>query len=339
MLSERAQILLKTLVERYIAEGQPVGSRSLSRYACLDLSPASIRNVMADLESMGLVASPHHSAGRVPTAQGFRFFVDRLMTTQPLENLEIDRLEATLSEADPQKMLEQASLLLSQLTRFAGVVMTPRRQNAAFRQLEFLRLDDHRVLLVIITTDGEVQNRILQTEHAYNAQELQTAAQLLNQQYAGTTFSEVQHRMHEELKSLHTSIERLMRQALDASARALTRQSDDLVLSGERNLLNTDAFSDIGQLRRLFEMFEQKNTLIQLLDLSQQAEGVQIFIGSESGNLAPDECSVITAPYSINGSVVGTLGVIGPTRMPYDRIVPVVDITARLLTNALSSTH
>ena len=339
MLSERAQILLKTLVERYIAEGQPVGSRSLSHYAGLELSPASIRNVMADLESMGLVASPHHSAGRVPTAQGFRFFVDRLMTTQPLENLEIDRLETSLSEAEPHKMLEQASQLLAQLTCFAGVVMVPRRQNAAFRQLEFLRLDDHRVLLVIITTEGEVQNRILQTEHAYTAQDLHTAAQMLNQQYAGTTFSDVQHRMHEELLSLHTRIEKLMRQALDASARALSRPDDALVLSGERNLLNPQAFSDIGQLRRLFEIFEQKSTLVRLLDLSQQAQGVQIFIGSESGNLAPEDCSVITAPYSINGNVVGTLGVIGPTRMPYDRIVSVVDITARLLTNALSSTH
>ncbi len=339
MLNERAQILLKALVERYIADGQPVGSRSLAQYTSLDLSPASIRHVMADLEDMGLVASPHHSAGRVPTAQGFQFFVDRLMTAQPLESLEINRLKASFSESDPDRVLEQTSHLLSQLTRFAGIVMVPRRQNTAFRQIEFLHLGNKRVLLIIISTDGDVQNRILQTDRQYSNQELQQVAQLLNQYYAGTTIGQVQLKLHEELKSLHRNIEYLMQQALNASARLFARDDDELVVSGEHNLLNTHAFSNIEQLRKLFDLFEEKTTLVRLLDLSQQAEGVQIFIGQSSDNLTPDDCSVVTAPYHINGRIVGTLGVIGPTRMAYNRVVPIVDITARLLSNALSTTY
>jgi len=339
MLNERAQILLKALVERYIADGQPVGSRSLAQYTSLDLSPASIRHVMADLEDMGLVASPHHSAGRVPTAQGFQFFVDRLMTAQPLESLEINRLKASFSESDPDRVLEQTSHLLSQLTRFAGIVMVPRRQNTAFRQIEFLHLGNKRVLLIIISTDGDVQNRILQTDRQYSNQELQQVAQLLNQYYAGTTIGQVQLKLHEELKSLHRNIEYLMQQALNASARLFARDDDELVVSGEHNLLNTHAFSNIEQLRKLFDLFEEKTTLVRLLDLSQQAEGVQIFIGQSSDNLTPDDCSVVTAPYHINGRIVGTLGVIGPNRMAYNRVVPIVDITARLLSNALSTTY
>ncbi len=337
MLTERAQILLKTLVERYIADGQPVGSRMLSQYSRLDLSPASIRNVMADLESMGLVASPHHSAGRVPTAQGFRVFIDRLMTVQRLESLEINQLEAHLQDSDPQHVLSQTSQLLSQLTHFAGVVMIPKRRNTAFRQIEFLRLSERRILLVLITTDGEVQNRILNTDRTYSAAELSQAAQLLNQHYAGTTLRKARQTMQQELQSLHRDIDRLMQQALDASTAALEPPAEDWVLSGEHNLLRTDAFSGIEQLRRLFDLFEQKTSLARLLDLSQSAEGVQIFIGSESENAPPSDCSLVSAPYHMNGEIVGTLGVIGPTRMPYDRVVPIVDVTAKLLSNALSS--
>lgn len=337
MLTERAQILLKTLVERYIADGQPIGSLALSHYASMDLSSASIRNVMADLEEMGLVASPHHSAGRVPTVQGFRFFVDRLLTIQALESKEIERLEAQLAEAEPHAAINQASHLLSQLTRFAGVVMIPKRRNATvFQQLEFLRLADCRVLLVVITTDGEVQNKILHTHRTFSANELNQAAQMLNQYYAGMTLSEVSQRMLHELQLLHTDIDQLMQQALTASAAVLKRTDESWVLSGEHNLLSADAFSNIGQLRRLFDLFEQKTALIQLLDLSLHAEGVQIFIGSESENTPPTDCSVVTAPYRVNGEIVGTLGVIGPTRMPYHRVIPVVDVTAKLLSNVLS---
>lgn len=337
MLTERARILLKTLVERYIADGQPVASRTLSQYAALDLSTASIRNVMADLESMGLVSSPHTSAGRIPTVQGYRLFVDSLMTVQPLNNLEIDQLAAQLHPDDPQRVVSHASQLLSQLTQFAGVVMIPRRRNAAFQQIEFMRLAEKRVLLIIVTTDGEVQNRVLTTDRNYTSPELAQAAQLLNQHYAGTTLAHVRQRMQAELQSLHQDINGLMNLALNASDDALNQPHEGLVLSGERNLLHVAGFSsNMERMRRLFDLFEQKTSLIQLLDLSQQAEGVQIFIGTESEVVPLDECSVVTAPYQVNGEIVGTLGVVGPTRMAYERIVPIVDITAKLLSNALS---
>jgi heat-inducible transcriptional repressor len=336
MLTERAQILLKTLVERYIADGQPVGSRTLSQYSALDLSSASIRNVMADLEAMGLVTSPHTSAGRVPTVQGYRVFVDSLMTIKPLDSIEIDHLEAQLHTDDPQRVVAHASQLLSQLTQFAGMVMIPRRRNAAFKQLEFMRLAEKRVLLIIVTTDSEVQNRVLTTERNYTAAELTQAAQLLNQHYAGTTFDTVRQRMQAELQSLHQDINGLMNLALTASTEALSQNNEGLVLSGEHNLLKIDTFSNMERIRRLFDLFEQKTSLMQLLDLSQQAEGVQIFIGSESEVTPLDECSVVTAPYQVNGEIVGTLGVVGPTRMAYERVVPIVDITAKLLSNALS---
>ena len=336
MLSERAKILLKTLVERYIADGQPIGSRTLSHYATLDLSSASIRNVMADLEAMGLVASPHHSAGRIPTVQGYRVFVDSLMTIKPLNTLEIDQLEAKLHANDPHRVVTHASQLLSQLTQFAGVVMIPRRRNASFQQLEFIRLAEKRILLVIVTTDGEVQNRVLTTERNYNSNELSQAAQLLNQHYAGTTFDTVRQKMRSELQILHHDINELMQLALTTSAAAFKPSNDELVLSGERNLFKNDAFANMERMRRLFDLFEQKTSLMQLLDLSLQAEGVQIFIGSESDVVPLDDCSVVTAPYQVNGEIVGTLAVVGPTRMAYERVIPIVDITAKLLSNALS---
>ena len=337
MLTERAQILLKTLVERHVAEGQPVGSRTLSKYSALDLSPASIRNVMADLEDMGLVTSPHTSAGRVPTALGYRFFVDSLLTIQPLNSIEMSRLEEQLNADDPQRLATNASQLLSDLTRFAGVVMVPGRRSAAFRQLEFINLSEKRILLIIITAEGEVQNRVLVTDRPYSASELTRAANFLNQNYAGKTFSDVRHLMQDELQQLHQDINGLMNLALTASSAALAPNRDDLVMSGGHNLLKVNELSsNMERLRKLFDMFEQKTSLMQLLDISQRAHGVQIFIGGESEVDPLDGCSVVTAPYKVNGEIVGTLGVVGPTRMAYERIIPIVDITAKLLSSALS---
>ncbi|MEO6148023.1 MAG: heat-inducible transcriptional repressor HrcA [Sulfuriferula sp.] len=337
MLTERAQILLKTLVERHVAEGQPVGSRTLSKYSALDLSPASIRNVMADLEDMGLVTSPHTSAGRVPTALGYRFFVDSLLTIQPLNSIEMSRLEEQLNADDPQRLAANASQLLSDLTRFAGVVMVPGRRSAAFRQLEFINLSEKRILLIIITAEGEVQNRVLVTDRPYSASELTRAANFLNQNYAGKTFSDVRHLMQDELQQLHQDINGLMNLALTASSAALAPNRDDLVMSGGHNLLKVNELSsNMERLRKLFDMFEQKTSLMQLLDISQRAHGVQIFIGGESEVDPLDGCSVVTAPYKVNGEIVGTLGVVGPTRMAYERIIPIVDITAKLLSSALS---
>ena len=337
MLDRRAQILLKTLVERYIAEGEPVGSRVLSRYSGLDLSPATIRNVMADLEELGFIASPHTSAGRVPTPRGYRMFVDTLRTSRPLDRIEISQLEDNLHPDQPQKLISSASQLLSQLTHFAGVVVAPRHKSPAFRHIEFLTLSERRVLLIIVTPDGNVQNRILFTDKAYSPSDLTVAANFLNQHYAGLTFEDIRRRLQGELLQLREDVSRLMTEALEASDKAISESSEDYVLSGERNLLDSeDLSSNVHRLRELFELFERKTLLIRLLDSSNRAQGVQIFIGGESGVATLDECSVVTAPYEVEGQVVGTVGVIGPTRMAYERVIPIVDITAKLLSSALS---
>lgn len=336
MLSERARILLKTLVERYIADGQPVGSRALARFSGLDLSPASIRNIMADLEEMGFIASPHTSAGRIPTPRGYRFFVDTLLTVKPLEEGEIHQLEGQLQADNTQRLVASASHLLSDLTRFAGVVMTPRRRTAAFRHIEFVNLSDRRILLIIVTPEGDVQNRIIATDRAYTPSELTEAANFLNQHYAGLTFEEIKPRIQQELTELRENMVQLMTRALEVGSEA-AKPGEAYVLSGEGNLLHVqDLSSNMQSLRRLFELFEQKTGLLQLLDLSSRAQGVQIFIGGESGLVPLDECSIVTAPYKVDGQVVGTVGVIGPTRMAYERVIPIVDITARLLSSALS---
>ena len=337
MLEKRAQVLLKTLIERYITEGQPVGSRTLSKYSGLDLSPATIRNVMSDLEEMGFIISPHTSAGRVPTPAGYRFFVDTLLTTKPLESSEIHQMEGNLHPDNPQRVIQSASQLLSQLTQFAGVVMAPRRKAVTFRQIEFLRLSEKRVLLIVVTPSGDVQNRILLTEREYTATELIEAANYINQNYSGQSFEAVRARLHSELSALRQDMFALMSVALEAGDRAVSENSEQYIISGERNLLSVqDLSSDVTRLKQLFELFERKSSLVQILDLSLRGHGVQIFIGGETGVSAPDDVSVVTAPYKVDGEVVGTVGVIGPTRMSYERVIPIVDITAKLLSSALS---
>jgi heat-inducible transcriptional repressor len=337
MLDQRAQILLKTLVEHYISDGQPVGSRTLAQCSGLELSPASIRNMMAELEEKGFIASPHTSAGRVPTPLGYRLFVDTLLTVRPLENAEIRRLESKLQSPDPQELIDSTAKLLSELTRFAGVVMIPRRRSVAFRHLEFVPLSDKRILLIIVAADGNVQNRIVSTERAFTPSELTQASNFFNQHFSGQTFDEVRLKLHAELKQMQSDMTRLMTAALETGDQAMD-VDDGLVLAGESKLFNVaELSSNIVSLRKLFEAFENRTSLLQLLDNSQHAEGVQIFIGGESGYSPLDECSMVTAPYEVDGAVVGTLGVIGPTRMAYERVIPIVDITAKLLSNALSS--
>ena len=336
MLDPRAQHLLKRLIERYVSDGQPVGSRALSRHSGLDLSPATVRNVMADLEEMGFIASPHTSAGRVPTAKGYRFFVDSLMVAKPLEQVEIRRLEGELTAERPQQLASAAAGMLSQLTHFAGLVMTPRRREPAFRHLEFLRLAERRVLLILVTSEGDVQNRILHTEQPFTQAQLVEAANYFNQNYAGQPPAAIRARIAGELRALSADIARLMTAAVDAGEGALA-QDEALVVSGERNLLDTEDFaSNMQRLRGLFDLFDQKTSILHLLDVAQRAQGVRIYIGGESGLAPLDECSIVTAPYEANGRVIGTLGVIGPTRMAYERVVPIVDVTAKLLSNAIS---
>jgi len=335
MLDARARLLLKTLIERYIADGQPVGSRSLSKISGLDISPATIRNVMSDLEDMGFVASPHTSAGRIPTPRGYRLFVDSLLTVQPLEVQQTQIIQGQLQIAEPQRAIQTAAHLLSNLSQFAGVVLTPRRAST-FRQVEFLRLSDKRVLLIIVTPDGDVQNRILMTERSYSHPQLVEAANVLNQHFAGLDFDEARRRLHGELAELHAEIARLMEAAVQAGADA-SQQSDPVVITGERNLIGvSELAADMEKLRALFDLFEHKQRLMDLLSVSSRAQGVQIYIGGESQLVPLDEMSLVVAPYEVDGKVVGTLGVIGPTRMAYERVIPIVDITARLLSNVLS---
>ncbi|MBD8532665.1 MULTISPECIES: heat-inducible transcriptional repressor HrcA [unclassified Massilia] len=337
-LEPRAQTLLKALVERYIADGQPVGSRALSKISGLDLSPATIRNIMADLEEMGYVASPHTSAGRVPTPRGYRLFVDTLLTVQHLDGQHgVDAERMRLCVQQPQKLIANAAQMLSSLTQFAGVVQSPRRESV-FQQIEFLRLSEKRILLVIVDPRGDVQNRLLLTEVDYTPAQLVQSANYLNQNFAGLTFDEVRARLTGELRQLQENIGGLMQTAVEAGSEAMAEGSEEMVISGERNLLSVaDLSSNMSSLRQMFEMFEQKTGLMQLLDVSSRAGGVQIFIGGESNLVPMDEMSVVTAPYEVNGKIVGTLGVIGPTRMAYERVIPIVDITAKLLSNALSN--
>jgi len=337
MLDKRAKTLLKTLIERYITEGQPVGSRTLSRYSGLELSPATIRNVMSDLEELGFITSPHTSAGRIPTPRGYRLFVDSLLTMRPLERAEISEMQGAIQPDQPQRLISQASLLLSQLTHFAGVVVAPLRQQPRIRQIEFLSLSEKRILLIIVTESGDVQNRILFTQRTYSPSELTEAANYLNQHCAGLDFSQVKQRLHDELHQLHADMSELMSAALDASGQAMSDTSSQYVISGERNLLEVaDLSSNMGRLRELFALFEQRTSLMQLLDVSNRADGVKIYIGGESGIASLDECSVIAASFEVDGRIVGSVGVIGPTRMAYERMIPIVDITAKLLSSALS---
>lgn len=331
MLDDRAKLLLKSLVERYISDGQPVGSRTLSRASGLDLSPATIRNVMSDLEELGLIASPHTSAGRIPTARGYRLFVDTMLTVQR------GHLGThSLAPDQPQKVISNAANLLSSLSQFVGVVIAPRR-TSVFHHIEFLRLSERRLLVIIVSPEGDVQNRVILTEVDYKQAQLVEAANYLNANYVGLAIDQVRARLKAEVDSLRSEIASLMNAAVAANSEVLSEKQDEVVISGERNLLSVSDFSnDMSHLRRAFELFEQKAQLMRLLDVTGQADGVRIFIGGESQVVPFEDLSIVSAPYEVDGQVVGTLGVVGPTRMPYDRMIQIVDITSKLVSNALS---
>jgi heat-inducible transcriptional repressor len=339
MLDDRAKSLLKTLVERYIADGTPVGSRTLSKASGLELSPATIRNVMSDLEELGLIVSPHTSSGRIPTARGYRLFVDTMLTTRSLNDEDVRSDMAVAREQlhpdQPQRVIAQAAHLLSNLSSFVGVVTAPRK-SSVFRHIEFLRLGERRVLVILVSPDGDVQNRVIFTAREYSPSELVEATNYLNAHYANLTIEEVRERLKVEIDQLRGEIASLMQAAVQVGAEAMA-ETEQVVVSGERNLLGVQDFgNDLGSLRKLFDVFEQKTQLMRLLDTSSRAEGVRIFIGGESRVVPFEELSVVSAPYEVDGRVVGTLGVIGPTRMHYDRMIQIVDITSKLVGNALS---
>ena len=342
VLNARAELLLKMLIERYIADGQPVGSRTLARQAGLDISPATVRNVMSDLEEMGFVRSPHTSAGRVPTSAAYRLFVDTMLKVRPLDSREILKLEGELSaDQDPQQLIENASHLLSEISKLAGIVLLPRRdEQVAFRHIDFIGLSGRRILVILVTQDGHVHNRIIGGDRDYSPSELTQAANYFNDTYAGKMLSAVKQTLISEMQQASADLQRIMGLAMAMARKALQDKerddNDELVVSGESNLMGIPDLGDVQKLRKLFDAFNTKRDLLHLLDQSMRVSGVKIFIGSESGYAALEDCSVVTASYSVDQQIVGTLGVIGPTRMPYEHVIPIVDLTARLLSAALS---
>jgi heat-inducible transcriptional repressor len=339
ILNDRSLQLLKLLVERYISDGQPVGSRLLSKGPELKLSPATIRNVMADLEEMGLVHSPHTSAGRVPTVSGYRMFVNSLLTFKPPELKDINRLHQGLAEKiDPSEAVGAASKLLAELTQMAGIVTLPKRDVVYFRHIEFLPLSNTRILAIFVTNEQEVHNKIIQTDKQFSPSELQQAANFINSSYAGRSLKNVREAVLKELQEDQQRMNQGMLEAIKIAQIALdsTAKKEDYVLAGETNLMSFNELADRDYLKKLFEAFSQKQSVLHLLDHCMKAEGVQIFIGEESGYQAFEQCSLITSSYSVSDEVVGVLGVIGPTRMAYEKIIPFVDITAKLLGAALN---
>lgn len=340
IISERAQTLLKTLVERYIREGQPVGSKTLLEEAGLPISPATVRNVMADLEERGLIVAPHTSAGRIPTDLGYRLFVDSLINVQCVDDAAVRAMEAVLNpDKSASQLARSASQLLSNITAQAGLVTVPRRNRQSLRQIEFLPLSGHRVLLILVLDEREVQNRILHTDRPYQESELRQISNMINQRYAGLSLREVRHAVMQAMQADKDSIDRYMQATLDLASRAFEsdEEDSDYVLSGESELIRSADTIELDKISELFDAFSRKKDILDLVDRSLRVDGVQIFIGQESGYHVLDDFSIVTAPYQSQGDSIGVLAVIGPTRMNYEKVISTVDVTARMLSAALST--
>lgn len=338
MASERALHFLKALVERYIKDGQPIGSRTLAKDTGLDLSPATVRNVMADLEDLGLIVSPHTSAGRVPTVAGYRLFVDSLLTVRPPSDRDVDSLRTRFDVCmDPKSLVETASNLLSGITHLAGVVMLPRHERHLFRQIELLPLSDKRVLAILVTSDGEVHNRIVNIDKNFAPSQLEQAANYLNEIFTGQDLGQIRKRLLDDLKQTHAHMDQMMMQAMSIAQGVVetAEAKDDCYIAGQTNLMEFGELASMDRLKQLFDAFNQKREILHILDRCIAADGVQIFIGEESGYDMLGDCSLVTTTYRVEERVVGVLGVIGPTRMDYQRVIPIVDVTGRLLAAAL----
>lgn len=337
-LDARARQLLRALIAQYIADGQPVGSRTLAKHAGLDVSAATIRNIMADLEEYGLLSAPHTSAGRIPTAQGYRVFVDSLIELQPLAERELEQMRKDLpAHGATPDLLSAASSLLSAVTHFVGVVSVPKREEFPFRHIDFVSLGGQRILVILVFTDNQVQNRVISTERSYSSSELEQIANYLNSTFSGLRMGEIRSRLLNDMRETSAAMNQLMSATLDVARSAFSTEFDaDIKVSGQTNLMGYSELSDMERLRELFEAFQRKRDLLQLLENCARAEGVRLFIGEESGFTVLDSCSLITAPYGAQGRVLGVLGVIGPTRMAYERVIPVVQATAQILSNALN---
>ena len=339
-LPERSLFLFKSLVDHFINDGQPVGSRTLARDLGLDISAATIRNVMSDLEELGLLQSPHTSAGRIPTARGYRLFVDSLLRVGDLGNDEIHRIAEEMEAVNnTQNLMQRTSSMLSDITHLASVVMLPRIEQSTLNQVEFVSLSDNRILVIFVMSDNEVQNRIIHTARTFSASELEQAANYLNKMFTGKDLNDIRKNMLAELESMKDNVNKLMQAAIEMAQQAIhtNSQDGDYVLAGETNLMGVSGWGDIERLKRLFDTFNQKRDILHLLEQSINAKGVQIFIGEESGYEVLDDCSIVTSPYESEGQILGVLGVIGPTRMDYERVIPIVDLTAKMLGSALNS--
>lgn len=344
VLDSRAENVLKNLVETYIQQGQPVGSRTLSRLPQLGVSSATVRNVMSDLEDLGLITAPHTSAGRIPTSQGYRLFVDSLIKASTLTQTAVAELSARFDqETDPEALLAHASDVLSELTQFAGVVLLPSQSVTRFHQLEFMRLSDSRLLAILVTEDGRVQNRVLTTADSFSDSELVSAANFFNGRYKGNTLDDVRRLLVNDMRQDNDEMHQLNQEAMQAASQVIAEEEaskqGDVMLSGEQKLLDVPDLCQIETLQKLFDAFKTKRDLLDLLDRSMKANGVSVFIGEESGYSALGECSVIASPYNVDGKILGTLGVVGPTRMAYNEVISIVDITSKLLSQALSKTQ
>jgi len=340
-LDNRAENVLKNLVETYITQGQPVGSRTLSKLPELSVSSATVRNVMSDLEELGLITAPHTSAGRIPTAQGYRLFVDSMVRASTLTRQAVNELSDKFShESDPDALLAHASDVLSDLTQFAGVVLLPNKSVIRFHQLEFMRLSDSRILAILVTEDGRVQNRVLPVTQDFNESELIEAANFFNHRYKGSTLDEVRRQLVLDMQQDNDEMHRINQAAMLAATKVINEEDaindNEVVVSGEQKLMDVPDLCQIETLQKLFDAFKTKRDLLDLLDRSMKAEGISVFIGEESGYSALGECSVIASPYEVEGKIIGTLGVIGPTRMAYNEVISVVDITAKLLSQSLN---
>ena len=341
-LNERAQLLLKALIENYIRDGQPVGSRTLSRDSGLSLSSATIRNVMADLEDLGFVSSPHTSAGRIPTDKGYRFFVDTLLKLKPLPHEEIEDIERRLysDAANGRSMVQMVSQMLSSVSHMAGLVTLPNPNYISLSQIEFITLSENRALAIMVMSNREVQNRVVQLDRSYSAEELRRAANYLNEAFSGRSMPDVRALLLAQLQETRQHMDQLMRDAIHMAQKVFDTapaERVEYVIAGETNLMGFAELSNVDRLRRLFEAFNEKHDILRLLDSCLRAEGIQIFIGQESGYRILDDISVVTAPYMVDNQVVGVLGIIGPTRMAYERVIPIVDITAKLVGSALNA--
>ena len=338
--NNRAQYLLKLLIQKYISEGMPIGSRTLSKDSNLDLSPATIRHVMSDLETMGLISSPHTSARRIPTSLGYRMFVDTLVRYKEPEEFDIEGIQSELIKKsdNTNQLVCKVSGILSRITSLAGVVSVPKKRQVTLRQIEFLPLSDNRILAILILNNSEVQNRIINTKDSYSVEDLQRAANYINDNYASTELNKIREFLIHDLEKTRETMNRAMIDIISVAQFAMegTNEKKDFVLAGEHNLMDFAELSDVETLKQLFDAFSKKQMMIDLLDRSINASGVQIFIGSESGYEIFDDCSIVTSPYKVDHHQIGVLGVIGPTRMEYDRVVPIVDLTAKLLSSALN---